>query len=261
MILLLLAVSFDPYGQPVRIACAGNSVTKCNKISNPQVNCYTSVLETMLDEGSEVGNFGEAGACILRKSLKPFYTLPVFNNIFSFNPDMITIMLGTNDSKEVHWQYRDDFKEDLNWLIDTLSTIGTKPQIFLCMVVPVIKDGKTIRSQPIREEINPAIADVARQRGIPCIDLYTPFLEHDDYYIDGIHPDVRGERLIAELLYDTVSVYIRTPATAVSVRMKPGRHCNSLIKPPLHFLFSAPACMIIGNKRYSISGRLYSRKK
>ena len=127
--------------------------------------------------------------------------------MFKFKPNVITIKLGTNDSKPQNWDaHKDEFVPDLRWMIDTLSTITPRPRIILCTPIPAWKlaDGPEsfgIRGAVIKDEIIPKIRQVAQEKGLAVIDLHTPFLPYQRFAADGVHPNAEGLDTLAHILY------------------------------------------------------------
>jgi lysophospholipase L1-like esterase len=47
----------------------------------------------------------------------------------TFAPDIVIILLGTNDTKPQNWRYKSDFSGDLRDLIRHFATLPSKPKI------------------------------------------------------------------------------------------------------------------------------------
>ena len=76
----------------IKIACIGNSITE-------GVDNYPTSLARMLGDQYEVGNFGKWGHTLLRKGDHPYMSTDAFINAQKFQPNVVIIKLGTNDSK------------------------------------------------------------------------------------------------------------------------------------------------------------------
>jgi lysophospholipase L1-like esterase len=152
-------------------------------------------------------NAGHGGKTLLRKGDAPYIQSPWFKEVFKFKPNIITIKLGTNDSKPQNWgPHKDEFVPDLRWLVDTLSTISPKPRIILCSPIPAWKDAAGndvygISGEVIKNEIIPKIKQVAQEKGLAFIDLHTPFLPYERFTYDKIHPNAEGLDTLAHILY------------------------------------------------------------
>jgi lysophospholipase L1-like esterase len=187
--------------ESIKIACVGNSITEGVGLSNRSEEAYPAVLQEILGKGYEVRNFGKGGACILREGSRSYWDTDEFKGVFSFEPDIVTILLGTVDSKTDNWYHKDDFERDLGDLIDTFSGIESHPSLYLCIPIPAIKTFNTMNDPTIKNEIIPRIERVAGEKNIPIIDTRTPFENQDEYYqSDGIHPTKEGAVLLAETI-------------------------------------------------------------
>jgi lysophospholipase L1-like esterase len=190
-------------GQPIKIACIGNSITQ----HTTAAKAYPAVLGNLLGSGYQVENDGVSGCTLLKKGDMPYWTRGKLANVFAFKPDIITIKLGTNDSKALNWDaHKGEYAGDLKALVDTLSTMQKKPQIWLCLPVPGWpiggEDKYGIRGTVIKNEIIPLIQKVADENKLKIIDLHTPMLAHKSFFLkDGVHPDDEGEDSIAHLIY------------------------------------------------------------
>ena len=52
----------------------------------------------------------------------------------------------------------------------------------------------------------PKIDDVANQLNLPTVDMYSVFENHSDYFMDGVHPNPEGASLIANNVYDAITL-------------------------------------------------------
>ena len=123
-----------------------------------------------------------------------------WRDALAFRPDIVVVKLGTNDSKPENWQYKAEFKHDLQQLITTLRT-KSSPKVYLCTPIPAIKSTCNISDSIIVSGIIPIQREVAKANGIHIIDLHTLFANDADKMLsDGIHPNVKGARRLAEII-------------------------------------------------------------
>ena len=113
----------------IKIACIGNSITE-------GADNYPTPLARMLGNQYEVGNFGKWGHTLLRKGDHPYMSTDAFINAQKFQPNVVIIKLGTNDSKPENWKYKDEFETDLEYMISTFQKCGSKPKIIICRCIP-----------------------------------------------------------------------------------------------------------------------------
>jgi alpha-L-fucosidase 2 len=199
----------------VRIACVGNSITEGG---------YPEVLQELLGTGCEVVNCGKNSKAVARNCDEPYNRTEEFERVFIVQPDHITIMLGTNDTRPPMWPCRDEFRDDLTWLVDTFSTIATNPHIWLCLPPPATDNNQfVIYGSRIVDAIIPDIRAVAQSRDLPLIDVHTPFLDvtHEDYFPDGVHPNSTGTNEIAHIFYEALAPATSTRVAATLLRAAP----------------------------------------
>ena len=190
---------------PVKVACIGNSITYGAGIANRFQDSYPGILSQWLGAGYDVRNFGLSGRVLLNKGDYPYMHEHTLRDVLAFEPDIVTIKLGTNDSKPHNWKYGKEFKKDLNEMIDILQALSSHPQIYLCLPVPSVSDRYGIRDSVITKGIIPVIRQVASKRHLTVVDLYEAMKPYPQYYTDGIHPNEEGAAVIASTLYRTLT--------------------------------------------------------
>lgn len=104
--------------EPIRVACIGNSITYGAFIPNREMNCYPAQLQAYLGDGYEVKNFGASGRTILSKGDYPYSETDTYKASLEYQPDIVLIKLGTNDTKPQNWKYKNDSKTITKTLID-----------------------------------------------------------------------------------------------------------------------------------------------
>lgn len=189
---------------PIRVTCVGNSITEGAGLVDPAHEAYPAWLQQVLGPGYQVLNCGLSSHTTLNKTDFP-YMNPVckdrhpFHEALQSNPDIVTIKLGTNDSKTRYDSLMHaDFTHDMNALIDSFQVLPSHPQIFLCLPIPAFEERWTIRDSVIQSDIIPRIKAIAEERNLPVIDLYTPMKPFPELCPDGIHPNRAGSMIIAE---------------------------------------------------------------
>src|SRR5438046_2558072 len=83
----------------IRIACVGNSITAGSKLTHPEKNAYPAQLQQLLGSGYEVTNFGVGGRTVIKDCDRSYMATPAYQEALKSNPDIVTIKLGTNDSR------------------------------------------------------------------------------------------------------------------------------------------------------------------
>ena len=178
----------------VKIACIGNSITYGHGIRDRIKDAYPAQLNRMLGEGYDVKNFGVSGTTLLSKGNRPYIQKDAYRAALAYQPNIVIIKLGTNDSKDFNWVFKRDFETDYKNLIASFRNLDSKPTIYICLAAPVFEPGKKISAKIVTEEVNPMIKAIAEGEHLALIDLYTPLLDKGNYFPDAIHPNAQGCR-------------------------------------------------------------------
>ena len=186
--------------EDIRIACLGNSITSGVGDHRDDPDTYPAQLDVLLGEGYLVQNFGVSGRTLLKHGDNPIWDEAAFSELLNFKPGIITISLGTNDSKPGNWIYKDEFVTDYTALIDTFLALDSHPIIYPCLPPPAFSEQYGIRDSIITADIIPMIRQVAVQKGVEVVDFYTPLLDDRALFPDGIHPNKDGLWIIAQIL-------------------------------------------------------------
>jgi acyl-CoA thioesterase I len=204
---LLLLCTLSAAGVPpavaqvLKVACIGDSITEGAGVDNPTVNAYPIVLGRLLGTNYQTSNFGVSGRTLLRKGDYPYWNEAAFKNATNYAPNIVTIKLGTNDSKPQNWRYKDQFGRDLSDMIEVFANLPSHPRVFVCLPVPAYGLQFDINPDIIKNEIIPITKLVAKQKGATTVDLYTPLSGRPDLFPDLIHPNAAGAAIIASTLH------------------------------------------------------------
>ena len=159
---LLASGNSGAYSNAIRVACVGDSLT--------QSSAYTYDLWQMLGANAPftignyteypnetssgalsgnvsyaVGNFGAGGTMIALKSETPYMNTSMFQNALEFQPNIVVIMLGTNDAQPGAHQYNTSLVDDYKKLVYAFQTLASKPKIWVVLPPPIFdsQGGKT----------------------------------------------------------------------------------------------------------------------
>ena len=190
-----------PKPDAVRVACVGNSITDGHGIDMATAYGYPAELQKILGNDYWVKNFGVSGRTMLKSGDQPYMKEKAWADAQAFKPDVVVIKLGTNDSKPQNWQHKDEFRRDLKQMIEALRPA----RILLCTPIPAFKSTWDISDSVIVNGIIPIQKKVAKKYGLQVIDLHTLFAgESEKMLTDGIHPDQKGARRLAEIVADAI---------------------------------------------------------
>ncbi len=159
---------------------------------------YPSQLQALLGDKWNVQNFGVSGRTLLKHGNAPIWKEKLFKDAHVFNPDVVIIMLGTNDTKPQNWVHHDEFIADYKDMIETFKSLPAKPRIFICRPCPVFAHGKFgINEANLDVEI-PLIDQVATDEGVDIIDMHAALDGKPELSKDTVHPKTAGAGVMAQ---------------------------------------------------------------
>ncbi len=185
--------------QQVKIACVGDSITEGFGLKNQSQTSYPAELNNLLGPDTSVINFGRSATTMSKTGDFPYWTAKEFSNVFEYQPDIIIIKLGTNDTKPHNWD-ANAYRSSYQAMIDTFSTIGTHPRIFVCKPVPAFDTKWGINDSTLVNGVIPVVEEIAEANNLKVIDCYTPMVDKGQYFFDSIHPDTSGTKIMAEII-------------------------------------------------------------
>jgi lysophospholipase L1-like esterase len=191
--------------QPIRVACVGNSITFGAGLAHRRNDSYPAVLGRVLGNGYKVGNFGVSGRTALRKSKSSYWNLKEIRRAIIYNPDIVIIEFGANDSKPENWRYKDEFEKDYSDLVDVFLNRRVHRKVFICQPVPAFNNTYTISDSTIVNEIIPIIENVSKVKKVEVIELYKAFSGKEKLFLDGIHLNEEGCALMAKEIYKAIT--------------------------------------------------------
>jgi len=187
-----------PHG-PIRVACIGDSITEGAGTKEPAFEAYPVQLGQLLGSRYVVRNFGVGGATLLNKGDKPYRRLTAYSAALGFEPDIVVVALGTNDTKPQNWVHRDEFAADYAALIARLRALPSHPRIIICQPMPAWPpSGWGISPEIIAGDLHRLIADIAAREQVKLVNLYAPMEKRAKLVPDFVHPDARGAAIIAK---------------------------------------------------------------
>ncbi len=178
-----------------KVATVGNSITQGPGRDNP--DSYPLQMQKILGDEYDVKNFGVSGRTLLKKGDFPYWNEPQFKEVMEFEPDIVVIMLGTNDSKPQNWEHKAEFKQDYIDLINAFKkSMPDDGEVYVVIPVPVTKENYGIR-ESVMMEMRPVLKEIASETGSKMIDLHAPFKGYEALLPDGVHPNVEGLGIMA----------------------------------------------------------------
>ena len=187
----------------IRIACIGDSLTWGFSLPDPWRQSYPALLQERLGEDYVVRNFGCNGASVRCDAGLPYVKTLAFGESRAWNPDIVLLMLGSNDATPWDWDAA-AFRRDYERIVASYRELPSHPHVILIAPIRLFRVmGCTfggLSPETLEEGVRPVIRQTAEEFGIPCIDLVSLFSDAR-YCYDGVHPNMEGVRLMAEAIF------------------------------------------------------------
>ena len=210
----------------IRIVALGDSTTHCvGKSGVTEATAWRTLLARDLAERLEQAvEMVDAG---VNADVTPLVVERLERDVVAREPDWVTVMLGTNDAG--YFRPPDgvaatprvgveEFERLMRGIAERLRAAGAG--VVVCTSVPMsghywLRDLPAYREHGLIYLVAQYAAvsrRVAADYGLPTADVYEAFQGHprrDALIPDGIHPDRRGQRLVADTLLPVLEAAIR----------------------------------------------------
>jgi lysophospholipase L1-like esterase len=235
------------------VACVGDSITEWGCVSAANMT-YPSQLQHKLGNGYKVINFGVSGTTMMKNGYCAsnayrcdgncaYWNTDAYKDAMASNPDIVTIMLGTNDAKGCNWYGPpNDSKRCSNntfmgyhsayiEMIQSFQTLPSKPKVYLIIPPPLVNPPSNPDSPPpynmSKQVLNefipfmiPKIANEANATG-GIIDTWTALggtigFENETMTCDGCHPKDLAMTIIAQIIANEINPYMNKEQNAYS---------------------------------------------
>ncbi len=191
----------------IRVACIGDSITWGFTLLNPWKQSYPALLQEKLGEGYEVRNFGYNDASARFDADTPYVHKRVYRESLAWNPDIVLLMLGTNDTKTRNWD-PDIFRRDYRKIVESYRKLPSQPRVILIAPIRIFlilgRPLLGVHPETMEDGVRPAIREIAVETGLQLIDLRDLFIDNQ-YCRDGVHPQRTGAQMLAEAVYSSIS--------------------------------------------------------
>lgn len=203
LLFIVLTILSSCSMKTLRVACIGDSITEGAGLAIQSKTSYPVVLDSLLGKKYDVLNCGRSATTLQKEGDFPYWISKEFSNVFVYKPNIIIIKLGTNDTKKQNWN-AERFENDYQSLIDTLNSMTTKPEIKLCLPVPVYKTEWGINDSTLVNGVIPVIKKLAAKNNLSIIDLYSEISNQHKNFPDNIHPNEQGAKNIATFIANKI---------------------------------------------------------
>jgi len=197
----------------IKVACMGDSITYGYSLSDPGVYSYPARLQGLLPAGYTATNYGASGKTLLFNSGASYITNSNYTNAVNSEPDIIVIILGTNDSRPATWDaLGSNFVDNYKTMINQLQDLPFNPRIFIALPPKAFSSAFNINEARLANDIRPDIVTVANETGVSVIDVFDASKDTPSAFPDGVHPGESGGLLIAQ----KVANLILTPQATIT---------------------------------------------
>ena len=202
----------------IKVVCVGDSITQGTGAKDPANNSYPARLQKLLGAAYEVINCGKASAYVMSPDIpynqkaktsgsELYYpNTAAYQTAIGANPDIVIIMLGTNDCRSVtDEESAKQWIRDYKALIADFATLDSKPEIYLSTMIPAVNI--ELAYQNTAWNIPKLIRAVGEELNLPVLETGEAL---HDYYMaclpngDKIHPKDDTYAGLANWFYNSV---------------------------------------------------------
>lgn len=189
------------------VLCVGDSITYGQGVLfKRKTQTYTYLLSSLSDGEYTVLNYGLSNRTLLSSGNMPYTNEKFYEKSLKEDADIVTIMLGTNDSKEANWN-PSRYKQELETFIKTYQNMQSHPTVYVMLPPKIFIDGienGNCNNVTLVNEVIPIINEVCSSINVTTIDLYTITKDHPEFFDDGLHPNYEGNIVIAKEIYKII---------------------------------------------------------
>jgi acyl-CoA thioesterase I len=188
------------------VACVGDSITAGVGVGDPTVDSYPAKLQKLLGTNYVVKNFGVSGTTLLLQGDMPYLNTSAYPaSRSSPTPDIVIIMLGSNDSKPQNWVYGTNFSKNYKSIIASYTNLVTSPRVLICTPPPCFgPNGPLIDPDILATNISPLVRQLGTNLNHQVIDMQLLLAGHGEWFPDNVHPNSPGTSVMAAIVYTAI---------------------------------------------------------
>ena len=192
--------------EKLKVACIGDSITwgiGLNWGGVPETGeSYPKYMSMVMGDNYQVENFGASGYAMRKNHPYPYWNNAEFGRAKDFQPNIVVIMLGTNDADAIKSNRAliDEFKADYKDMITEFEKLDSKPKVYV-VTTPVPTNGN---EGIIADLIVPAEKEVAQEMGCDVIDVHAFTSGLTDYLSDTAHFNTYGYARLGDFVSNRI---------------------------------------------------------
>lgn len=213
-----------PAHAQTRVACVGDSITEGYGLTSPSVDAYPAQLQSLLGSDYEVVNFGVSGSTTRKQGDKPYWNQAAYTQSSEFAPNIVLLMLGTNDAKVANWNEA-SFRNDYIELVEHYRALNA--EVVVASPPKVFASGAfDINPATVNDTLAPLIGALATELDVAWADVFAETQAHPEWFPDNVHPTREGATAIAETFASQVRA-IEAAATSAPPNTAPSGSSSS----------------------------------
>ncbi len=201
-------------GDKLRIACIGDSITQGTGVDDKEHDSYPAQLQALLGDDYVVGNFGKGSSYVLKADSKfnttykdrpqlSYKNTVQYADSIDFEPDVVVIMLGTNDMRHMLSDAaKAEFKDTLKELVESYEELSSVQKVYLCTNIHALSS--SMAEQLSSGEMGRLVKETAEAAGCGFIDIGGITFDFMSVYMnttaDRLHPGKEGYAEIAKAM-------------------------------------------------------------
>ena len=209
-----LASGAGPLPGRKRVACIGDSITFGAGTKPREQFSYPAQLSAMLGDDYEVRNFGVGSSTLLMAGDKPYGKQPQFQAALDFDPDIVVVMLGVNDtcgSPRGNWEKSAAFLGDARELLHAFQRPGRR--VIIALPTPMLPTTPGLKPErkadlearrPRLEQVRDWWREAAGTEHAEVVDLSTSLEPDTRFVTDGVHPTAAGYTKVAQSVKEQI---------------------------------------------------------
>lgn len=194
----------------IRVACAGDSITEGHgkmpdgMQNDRMMNTYPVFLQRLLGWQYYVCNYGVGGT-----KMTDYQWEEKFNKSLKLQPDVVILMLGTNDADPSVDSFSEDYTQEYRYSFDVIYNAylrsNSQMQMYLLTPPEEVPNGMRAACSYMAQNNRELAAEYALQ----LVDIYKACEEEQWVFNDTIHPQGEVYQRIAEVIYENIKDTIK----------------------------------------------------